>query len=165
MSMEEYFLITNTTVFIFWYSYMITNFKLRIFLIFFFFIIKVSLCDRIYINRLHFNFAMIFIVALINHIINIHSFWYWSHILVNFVLLGSNKSFSSNRFSFIMRWIHFYFIILYPDFIDLLQNSLPLFIHILFGLRLDSSKFFLKSIFIFQRNNSCIFTININNAW
>ena len=34
------------------------------------------------------------------------------------------------------------------DFIDLLQNLLPLSSHILFGLRFDSSKIFLKALVI-----------------
>ena len=44
-------------VLIFLYSYMITNFKFRIFLIIFF--IKVNICAWPYINRLHFCCAMI----------------------------------------------------------------------------------------------------------
>ena len=34
------------------------------------------------------------------------------------------------------------------DLIDLLYNSLPLCTHVLFGLRLDSSKMFLKALVI-----------------
>ena len=32
----------------------------------------------------------------------------WSHVFVSFLLNCSDKSFSNNRFSFIMCWIHFY---------------------------------------------------------
>ena len=49
------------------------------------------------------------------------------------------------------------------DFIDLLQNFLPLSTHTSFGLQLDSFKIFKLKI-IFQRNNPCVFTENVNNT-
>ena len=54
------------------------------------------------------------------------------------------------------------------DFIDLLQNSLPLSTRILFRLWSDSFKMFWKALaililfFIFPSNGPCIFAININ---
>ena len=47
-----------------------------------------------------------------------------------------------------MSWIHFYIIILQKWFIDLLQNSLFLSTHTLFGLGLDSFKIFGKALVI-----------------
>ena len=70
--MEEYFLSTNTCFYILMFLH---DQQLQIKdLPYYYFFIKVNICARIYINRLHFNFAMKCIVVLINHIINIHSF-------------------------------------------------------------------------------------------
>ena len=85
-------------LFIFWYSYMITNFKFRVFLIIF--LIKVKIYASIYISSFHFDYAMICIVVFINYtiwFINIHIFWDWFHVFINFVVPGSNKSYSSNK--------------------------------------------------------------------
>ena len=99
--------------FVFWHFYMIANFKFRIFTINFF--TRVNKGITFNINGFHINCSMICAVVLIYYIIkfiNIHIFWYSCHMLINFVLLSSNKSSSNNRFSFIMYWIHFYVIII-----------------------------------------------------
>ena len=54
-------------IFIFWYSYMITNFKFRTFFIIL--ITKLEIFVWLYINRLHFNCDMISIVVFIQYII------------------------------------------------------------------------------------------------
>ena len=64
-------------VFIFSYSNNITNFKVRIFIIYFF--NRVNTCVLFYINKFHFNCASICIITFINYVtyfINIRSFWY-----------------------------------------------------------------------------------------
>ena len=61
----------------FWHFYMVTNFKFRIFLIILF--MKINVCARLYINKLHFDCAMICIVSFINYIIKFietQIFWY-----------------------------------------------------------------------------------------
>ena len=62
-------------IFIFWYSYMITNFKFRTFFIILF--IKVNIYACLYINRLHFNVSVICIVYLLCHLI-----YQYNHILI-----------------------------------------------------------------------------------
>ena len=94
-------------VFIFWYSYLIANFKFRASLIIFFIIFNI--CASLYINNSHFNCSMILIVVIVNYImqiINIHIFLFWSHVFINFVFSDSNKSFSNKRFFFVRYWIH-----------------------------------------------------------
>ena len=59
---------------------------------------------------------------------------------VDFILKGSHKSFSNNRFFFIMVWINFFIVVLWFQFIRLLQKSLLLSTHVFFDLWLDSSK-------------------------
>ena len=100
-------------IFIFQYSNNIANFKFRIFIINFF--TTVNICVSFYINRFHFNCTILCIVVFINYIIlliNIHVFWNWSNVFINFIFKGSIESFSNNRFSFIICYIHFYLIIL-----------------------------------------------------
>ena len=94
-------------IFIFCCSNMITEFKFKILIIFY---IKINICTQLYSNRL-FGCSMTCIILFINYIIlfmNIFIVWYWSHIFIEFILLGSKKPFRSNRFSVIMCWIHFY---------------------------------------------------------
>ena len=72
--------------FVFWYSNNITDFKFRIFIIILF--IRVNVCAWFYINGFHLNCAMICSITFINYIIefiNINIFWYWSHLLINFI--------------------------------------------------------------------------------
>ena len=87
--------------FIFCYSNVITDFKLGSSLLF-------SLLKSIHVqvntvNRLHFNSFVKSIVVFIHYIILFikYMFWYWSHVFVNF-FYSFNKSFSSNRFYFIV---------------------------------------------------------------
>ena len=47
--------------------------------------IKVNICAWLYINRLHFNRAMIYIVVFIKFI-QLHFLWYSGHVFVGFVL-------------------------------------------------------------------------------
>ena len=101
-----------------------------------------------YINRFHFNCAAICIIVFINYIIlfiNINIFWYWSHVFINFVFYGSNNS--SATTNFLSLSVEYVSVLLFckNDFIDLLQNSLPLTIHIFFVLRIGSSKNFWKA--------------------
>ena len=56
-------------VFIFWYSNTITNFKFWVFIISFF--IRISLCVWFYINRFHFNCAIICIIILLTILSNL----------------------------------------------------------------------------------------------
>ena len=60
-------------VFIFRYSYVVTNLKFRIFLIIFF-LMEVNVCARLYINRLHFGCAMLCIF--INYFINFYQLFH-----------------------------------------------------------------------------------------
>ena len=62
----------------------IINFKFRIFVIKMF-----AICVWFYINGLHFNCAMIFVIVFTNHIIyfiKIHTFWNLSHVFINLFL-------------------------------------------------------------------------------
>ena len=68
-------------VFIFWYSYVITNLKFRNFFIIFY--TKINICAWLYINRLHFNGSMICTVLFTYYIIkfiSLHILGYWSKI-------------------------------------------------------------------------------------
>ena len=40
-----------------------------------------------------------------------HFFLFFGHMLIYFVLQSSNKSFSNNRFSFVVCWLNFYIIV------------------------------------------------------
>ena len=73
--------------FIFWYYYLVTNFISRTFALTFY--TKVNISVWLYINRLDFNGSMICIIVFVNYfswIINVHIFWYWCLIVVNFLL-------------------------------------------------------------------------------
>ena len=127
---------------------MITNFKFRIFIINLYTKHKISTC--LYINKLHFDWPMIYINVFINysiHFINIHDYSYCSHAIVNLVFQGSNKFLSNNIFSFIY-FLQKFFISFscYHDLSDPLWNFLPLSAHILFCLRPDLSTFFWKTL-------------------
>ena len=90
---------------------MITNFKFRIFFIKIFIVFSIRIIYNV--NWFYFNSSMLIIVKLfINNMIQhikINIFWNSCRMLKNFfsVLSLINKSFSNNRFSFIVCWIHF----------------------------------------------------------
>ena len=66
------------------------------------------------LTSIGFIFIVLYIVVFIHYIIqfiNIQIFWYICHILIIFVPKSPNKSFSNNRFSFTVYWMHFYIII------------------------------------------------------
>ena len=70
---------------VFWYSYIITNFKFRIFIINLF--TKVNICIIFNSSRFRFDCAMICYVVFIHYIIwfiNIHTFWYFSDLFIDF---------------------------------------------------------------------------------
>ena len=103
----------------------------------------------LYINRLYYNCTMICIVVFIDIsmyllIYQYNHFWCWSHVFINFILWSFNNSFSNNRFSFVMCWIHFYIIILQPWFNWSIVKLTVLSNKFLFGLQLASSKNFRK---------------------
>ena len=110
-------------------------FKFRIFIIIFY--IRANVRVWLYINRLHFNCSIIGIIVFINYIrlfINMHTFWYWTHKFVDFIIQCSNRFFSTNWASFEYTKCISISISCNHDFIDLLQASLPLSTHILFRL-------------------------------
>ena len=151
----------------FGYSHLISHLKVSIFFIFF-------IPNSIYMlgfTSTGFILMVLWYVLLYSLAIssNLHICWYRGHIFVNFVLQDSNKSFSNNRFFFIICWIHLYIIILKARFhlpiVKFVTFIYPYFVW--FGL--DSSKTFWKALvvlihtfFVFQSNN--IFTINTNKT-
>ena len=112
------------------------------------------------INRLHFNCSMIFIVVFSKYIIyfmyifytfliyllKIHIFANWSHVFGNFILYGSNKSFSSNRFFFIMQWIHFSVIFFLTMILLIYYKICCLYLPIILLVWVLIHRHFLKSI-------------------
>ena len=74
--------------------------------------IKVNIYAWLYINRFHFNGSVICIVLFIMSS-NLLTYTFVD-VLKNFVLCRSNKSFSSNRFPFIICWIRFHIIFFKP---------------------------------------------------
>ena len=140
----------SKNVFLFWYSSIISNFKFRTFLIIYLFI-KVNIYAWLYINRLLFNCSMIFISAFINYIIlfiNIHIFWYWSHMLIIlFFKVLINLSTTTDFPSLCVKYISIAFFYGH-DFIDLLQKSLSVSSHPLLGLRFDLFKTFWEALVI-----------------
>ena len=127
--------IFSKNFFVFWYSYMI---------FFSYFTRNLSL------GSLSLPFLLCYgmyccLYSLFHLIYQYIHFWYWRHLLVHFIFHIPNKSFSNNKFFFIMFWIQFYVTFSCHDFMVLLYNSLSLPTHILFGLQHDSSNIFLKS--------------------
>ena len=135
-------------VFIFWYPNNITNFKFRIFIVQFF--TRVNICAWFYFKRLRFNCVMIDFTSRGSILI---VSW---HVLLYLVTISSNLStytflmldlytykFCSLRFSQIFQqqqiflnysFLHISMLFLSShDFINLLENSLPLSSRILFG--------------------------------
>ena len=97
------------TFFICWYCYMVTIFKFMIFFIISF-ILKTTYFLGFKLTAL-FWLCYDMYCCIFNYImksIDIHIFWYWSNIFIDFVSESSNKSFSNNRFSFIIYWKHLY---------------------------------------------------------
>ena len=146
---------------------MIANFKFRTFLTF----IKVNIHAWVYINRFHFVLWYILLYLLTaSSNLSIYTFSdiEVSHAFMTFIRYGSNKSFS--KFSFIISSIHFYVTILQKWFhwsiLRFTEFIYPYFVS--FAIRFF--EIFLKSIsncntfFIFQRNNSFVFTENTNNT-
>ena len=113
----------------------ISNFQFRIFFIILF--TRVNICAWLYINRFNSNYALICIFV--------------------FITLSSNLSiytssaithFSLTDFPSLCVGHSFISLFCKTDFIDLLQNSLPLSIHLLLGFRLDSFKIVWKALVI-----------------
>ena len=100
-------------IFLFWYSYMVTNLKFRIFLR------SKSIYVFEYIST---SFILIILCYMLLYLLtvsfnlSIYTFLDIEDIFVDFVLYFSNKYFSKNRFFLIMCWIHSYIIILQPWF-------------------------------------------------
>ena len=104
----------------------------------------------------HFDCAMVCIVLFVQYSSNlpIYTFFdieivYLKILLFNFLInLSAGTSFLSLCVSF-FRYV-FISILLFCKiyFLDLLENVLPLFTHILFGVQLDSFKFFWKALLI-----------------
>ena len=159
----------SQNVFVFWYSHMIANFEFTILVIMFSTIVNRGI--RINISRLHFDCSMMYVVIFVNYflwIIEVHIFWYCSHMLVNFVLQGSDKSFCNNKFSFIVCWIHFSSIFmqqwLHCSILKLTTLTYPY--SVWFKTKVIQN--FLKRVsdynifLVFQWNNPYIFPINIH---
>ena len=113
----------------------ISNFQFRIFFIILF--ARVNICAWLYINRFNSNYALICIFVFITLSSNLSIYTssaitYFS--LTDFPSLCVGHSFISLFYK--------------TDFIDLLQNSLPLSIHLLLGFRLDSFKIVWKALVI-----------------
>ena len=112
-----------------------SNFQFRIFFIILF--TRVNICAWLYINRFNSNYALICIFVFITLSSNLSIYTssaitYFS--LTDFPSLCVGHSFISLFYK--------------TDFIDLLQNSLPLSIHLLLGFRLDSFKIVWKALVI-----------------
>ena len=113
------------------YCYMITNFKFMIFSLFStpkpISVLYFTLVGSILFVLLY---VLLYLLTISSKLSISTFFWYWSHIIVNFALQGSNKSFSNNRFSFITCCI--YFCVINPEtlFHWSIVNSLPLSTHI-----------------------------------
>ena len=104
----------------FWYSYMITNFKFRIFLIIFF--IKVNICALLYINRLMY-YDICYCIFSLYHLIYQYTY---------FMIL---KSYICKTFlHYVLNTFLCHYHCHYHDFIDLFWNSLPLSTNISFWL-------------------------------
>ena len=58
-------------------------------------------CYNLLIDQV--SLPVVFINFLI-YFIDIHIFWYWNHVFISFILQGSNKSFSNNKFSFVLPY-------------------------------------------------------------
>ena len=96
-------------IFAFWYSYMITDFKFTTFIITFF--LPESIHIVFNINRLHFYCNMICIYWLFHLIYQYTHFLILASCACKLYFQSPDKSFSNNRFFFIMCLIHFYTII------------------------------------------------------
>ena len=103
---------SSKNVFVFRNSYTITYFKFRIF-----FIrtnIEFGIRIRFNIYRFYFDSIMVCVIMIFNKMIeNIktNNLWISFHVFVNLISQSSNKSFSNNRFSFMVYLIHFYVIV------------------------------------------------------
>ena len=147
---------------IIWYSNIITNFTFRIFIIIF--NNKVNIQTWLYISRLHFDCALIFTIMFINYIIwsiSLYIFGNWSHVFFE-VLINPSATID---FPLLCTEYIFYITVLQQWFnqptVKFIAFIHSYFIWFVIGL----SRIFLKGLFIFQRNNSCIFTENINNTY
>ena len=126
MSMELYFDFFNyksffwpiwcvsfcKNIFVFGNSYMIINFKFRIFIINCF--DRVNICILLYVSLtlvifniwFNLNCSMVCIFVFIYYIIYT-LFWYWSHVFVDFSLKVLINLSATTDFSLVMYWIHF----------------------------------------------------------
>ena len=97
-------------IFIFRYSYIITNFKFRNLLIIFF--ISKSILVHYFTSAgfilMVLWYALLYLLTKSSNLSIYKFFWYWSHVFINFILQGSNNSLANNRFSLVMYWIYFY---------------------------------------------------------
>ena len=72
-------------------------------------------CYNLLIDQV--SLPVVFINFLI-YFIDIHIFWYWNHVFISFILQGSNKSFSNNKFSFVLPYklnaflLHFFLVLI-----------------------------------------------------
>ena len=119
----------NKSFFIFRYSYMITNFKFRIFLIIFF--VKVNICAWLYINRLLIVQLFLYLLAMSSNLL-IYTFFDIEvmYFQILFFKVLANLSATTD---FLSLYVEFASVSLScnHDVIDLLQSSLPLPIHFL----------------------------------
>ena len=95
--------IFSKNIFMFWYSKIKTNFTFRSFLIIFF--IKVKIYAWLYTILLWYISLYLFTTS---SNLSMYQFFDIEVMYLNFILLGSNRSSSNNRFSFVIYWIHFY---------------------------------------------------------
>ena len=78
------------------------------------FLTKINIWPWLYIKGLDCDccmlwYALPYLLTIWSNSSLYNFFWYWSHMLIDFVLRSSNKSFSNNRFFIIMCWIYFIF--------------------------------------------------------
>ena len=72
--------------------------------------------------------------------------WNWSHRFMGFIFRGSNKLFRTKSFPSLWGAYNSILLSCNHDFIDLLQNWLPLSTHVLLGWRIDLPRFFGKEL-------------------
>ena len=150
---------------------MVANSEYRTLLIIIF--IEINTRPWLCISKLHIDGAIFCccIYLLCQLFVNTHIFQYWSHTFRDFVffkilinLLATTDSWLCVEYISISLSCNHNFI----EIISLII-SLPLTTYILSGLQPDSSKNFWKALvivtpFLVQKNNPCIFNVNINNT-
>ena len=156
-------------IFVFWNSYVIINFKFRIFIINFF--LWIDLCIIFYINRFHLNCSMICIIIspTMSSNLSIYTFFDIEVMYLQMLVFNVLRNLWAKT-DFPLLCIEYVSISLSFDLFlkEVLQNSFVNPYFVWFSIRFF--QYLLKSInntnnfFFFQRNNPSIFTKNIKNT-